>query len=322
MLSNRIVAIEEFLQQCNLQDYYLKQLPADASFRQYYKVIKAGERELLLMDCPPEHYTINPFLLVAGMLSDLGARVPKIYEYDEHQGFVLLECFAGPIIGTILDKDNLTLIYKTLLEILIAIQQNFTRHAQLEIYTPEKYLEELEIYLNWYVTDQDHILRAEFINRWHEVIASLPIITPTFCHLDFHVENLMLVSGDVSDISRSNVGIIDFQDARIASPIYDVVSLLEDARFELSTEYAQELFSYYLSLRPELDLEDASIHYHILGAQRNMRILGVFARKAKRDNDHKYLNYMPRLRNYLQHDLTLPALTNIRDIYQRFEDSQ
>lgn len=318
MHSERLSKLEKFLFESKISNFELKALPVDASFRTYYKVVLGDGKVLLVMDCPIEHYSIEPFLAVTEILAKSKVRLAQIHSYDKQNGFILLECFKGGNICDVVTLENQSAIYRVLLDILVTIQKGVTQFNKLPIYDTEKHLAELEIYLDWYVDEKDRAKRTLFLKAWEKVFAALPIISPTFCHLDYHVENLMLVE-PIEQFDISNIGVIDFQDARIASPIYDVVSLLEDARRDVSFEFAREMFAYYLNLRPEISLEDASIHYHILGAQRNMRILGVFARKAKRDGDNNYLQYLPRLRKYLAHDLMLPSLAEVRELYGNFE---
>ena len=113
---------------------------------------------------------------------------------------------------------------------------------------------------------------------------------------DYHAENIMF---------RGNnpLGLLDFQDALIGSPLYDIVSILEDARCDVEPELRDKAFSHYLTLNPNINPDQANIEYRILAAQRNFRILGVFARKSIRDNHHEYLQYIPRVLGYLKYDL-------------------
>ncbi|MBA2629257.1 MAG: hypothetical protein H0U78_04380, partial [Rickettsiaceae bacterium] len=108
------------------------------------------------------------------------------------------------------------------------------------------------------------------------------------------------------------IGLLDFQDALCGSPVYDLVSVLEDARFDVPRQDALELIDYFVK-KKKLDREGVRRNYHILGAQRNCRILGVFARKLVRDYDDSYLKYIPRVQKYLEYDLSHPDLYQIRE---------
>ena len=116
-----------------------------------------------------------------------------------------------------------------------------------------------------------------------------------------------------------SLGILDFQDAVIGSPIYDIVSILEDAREDVDFEFANEIFEYYLSHMPHINRDDARLAYDILGAQRNIRILGVFARKKIRDGSDNYLHLIPRVLKYVERDLTNPALHEVKMWHEKLD---
>ncbi len=115
--------------------------------------------------------------------------------------------------------------------------------------------------------------------------------------------------------NKKGIGLLDFQDAMLSHPSYDLVSLLEDARYDVPEDLRDNMIDYYLSLQPHLDKESFLLAYHILGAQRNSRILGYFARKKLRDGDDKYMKFVPRVRKYLMNDLAHPALQRLRPLY-------
>ena len=108
------------------------------------------------------------------------------------------------------------------------------------------------------------------------------------------------------------LGLLDFQDALIGSPIYDLVSILEDARIDIDRDFALSCAKYYAK-KKKVDLQHTLLNYHILGAQRNSRILGVFTRKYLRDKDDTYLQYIPRVLKYLEYDLSHPILEPIKN---------
>ena len=112
------------------------------------------------------------------------------------------------------------------------------------------------------------------------------------------------------------LGLLDFQDAVIGSPIYDLVSILEDARIKVPKDLAFDCINYFAK-KKKLELEDLLINYHILGAQRNSRILGVFARKFIRDQNDNYLQYMPLVLEYLNHDFSHPVMSKIKNWFSR-----
>lgn len=305
----------DFLKDCGLAAPVIQPISGDASFRTYYRVFANSIDNLILMHSPPEHYDIKPFIHVAGLLQQSNCKTPIIYAVDEHRGLALLEYFPGTHIRNIISEENEQQIYCTLLCWLSEIQTNFSQIEVLPLYSDAVLLKELDVFLDWYVPEAPIAMREEFLTLWQNALLSLPPLSKTFCHLDFHVENIMLLEQNYK-VGNLPLGLIDFQDAKIGSPIYDVVSLLEDARRFVKIDLAEELLDYYSSLR-KFDPRAVKLHYHILGAQRNTRILGVFARKAKRDKNESYLQYMPYLYQYLEHDLSIPELSELRPLYKK-----
>jgi aminoglycoside/choline kinase family phosphotransferase len=137
-------------------------------------------------------------------------------------------------------------------------------------------------------------------------------------HRDYHAQNL-LWRGDRSEIAR--VGVIDFQDALSGSPAYDLISLLEDARRDVALELAEAMTERYLARSREegarIDEDEFRAAAALLAAQRNAKIIGIFARLAKRDSKPRYLVHLPRVWRYMERDLAHPALAPLRAWYER-----
>jgi len=168
-------------------------------------------------------------------------------------------------------------------------------------------LKELNIVINWYFPYselQDHkLLGPQYIELLSQALDLLPKLPDVFVHRDFHVDNLFVVDG--------GIGILDFQDCLFGSPIYDLVSLLDDARAFVSPDLRDQSIAYYAK-KVGADLDEVTRGYHIMGAQRNSRILGVFARKAMQGNDN-YVGFMPRVASYLRQNLAIAELKELRD---------
>lgn len=302
---------------------------ADASFRKYDRIVDQG-KSYILMDSPPCYYSLTPFVQMAEFLLDSGLNAPKIYHADHENGFLLLEDFGDTTIAKYLVHNENTLqykvklesIYKACIELLVKVQR-LPMPDHLASYDNELLLHELELYTDWYVpfvleksrpskvTEFDKVVlsakKAEFLAIWRNILEKRPKLPICLTLRDYHVENIMFNVADKADISNihyDNFGLLDFQDAVIGSPAYDLVSILEDARYELGRQFALECLDYYCNLRPELNKDELMLDYHILGGQRNSRIVGVFARKALRDNNRSYLKYIPRVLKYLEYDLS------------------
>jgi aminoglycoside/choline kinase family phosphotransferase len=125
----------------------------------------------------------------------------------------------------------------------------------------------------------------------------------------YHADNLMWLAERKAEQA---VGLLDFQDALIGCPAYDLVSLLEDARRDVSPSLQKEMIEYYLSKSAIKDVQAFDTAYAVLGAQRNSKIVGIFARLAIRDTKPRYLGYLPRVWKHLEHDLSHPALAELK----------
>ena len=160
---------------------------------------------------------------------------------------------------------------------------------------------------------------AEFLALWAPLFDSVLAAPGGLVLRDYHSPNLLWLPS--MPAGKTRVGIIDFQDAVIGHPAYDLVSLLQDARLDVPAEIETELFEYYVSAvakrEPGFDAQAFAAAYAVLGAQRNTKILGIFARLARRDGKPVYLRHIPRIWRYLEHDLAHPQLATLRSWYDR-----
>lgn len=298
--------------------YSMVALPGDAGFRKYFRISKQ-DTKYILMDCPPDYTCLNPFVAICSHIHKIGLTSPTIYHTDITNGFLLIEDFgslkAKDHIITLLSQNNgpklVEEFYKKSLDELV-ILQNHAPLGDLKFYTNELLLSELDLFLDLYLPQQKVAItpkeREEFKIIWHAILQLRPSFAEVFVHRDYHVENIMVMTKE----GQEKLGLIDFQDALIGSPIYDLVSILEDARIKVDRKLALNLVNYYSQCK-NFDIDKVMLEYAILGAQRNLRILGVFARKALRDNDYKYLEFMPLVLEYLKFDTSPTELQNLRD---------
>ena len=311
---NKIKFIEKHLQ----EEYTVKALAGDASFRKYDR-IHTNDKTYILMDSPPEHYSTEPFEKIAEFLLSHNISAPQIFHRDRTNGFLLLEDFGDTLMKDIIKTDR-NKIYQLAIDLLIKLH-NISYPDWLTDYRIENYLRELEIFTDYYIplihnrplsaSEKEH-----YLSLWYEVLVNMPDLGNTMVLKDYHVENLMYLDGK-SGIEA--LGVLDFQDAVIGSPMYDLVSLLEDAREDVPFEFAKEMLDYYLSNVPDINAQDGYDVYDILGGQNHIRILGVFARKKIRDNSDNYLRYIPLVQKYLKKNLTNPALDKIKQWHDSME---
>ncbi len=306
----------EFLLNKGFKDYEIRGLPADASFRNYSRLLKDNQ-SFILMDCPPEHYSLQPFVTIGTHLLNSGFSAPKIYEQDHNNGFMILEDLGVISINHLLKSDQKDLeerIYKKIIRLLSEIQK-ISPPAELDVYSPELLRKEANVFLDWFLpifngeapTEKQ---KEEYNVLWNKILSSINLSGQCLTLRDYHVDNLMYLE-EREGINK--IGLLDFQDAIIGSPAYDLVSLIEDARRDIAPAFANDLINYYLSLNSAFNRKDFLALYSILGAQRNFRILGVFARKATRDKNSQYLKYVPRVRKYLEKDLSHPLLAPLKE---------
>jgi len=280
-------------------------LPGDASFRRYFRVSK-GDRSAMLMDAPPPNEDPGPFLRAARWLDDNGMRAPHILHADPERGLVLLEDF-----GTVRMRDYLdewpadeAEIYAGAIDALTALHR--LPAGPFNDYTLSEYQREARLFVDWYCPAQNlYVDGAGWTQAWNDVLAPLlPRQRPGVSVLrDYHAENLMLLG------SLDKQGLLDFQDALIGHPAYDLVSLLQDARRDVSAELETAMIERYLGDTGDRDQFLAD--YARLGAQRNVKIVGIFVRLWRRDGKPRYLDLIARVWAYLERDLAHPALAPI-----------
>ena len=287
----------------------LRPASSDASFRRYFRV-DAGDATLIVMDAPPGREDCRPFVEVAGRLAAAGLNVPRILAQDLQQGLLLLSDLGDTTyyqrIRQSPDDAELQSLYRDALAALARMQQ---APAQgLPAYGRERLRTELELFPEWYADrhcgmplDQEARRQLDpVLDMLAEFNAAQPAV---LVHRDYHSPNLMVCK---EARHGPNPGILDFQDA-VAGPItYDLASLVTDAR--TTWEEPQQLdwaVRYWETARRAglpVPADFAEFHraYEWMGLQRNLRILGVFARLHHRDGKDGYLQHIPRVNAYVR----------------------
>ncbi len=288
---------EEFLSSCNLERNEIEPLAEDASFRRYFRV-QADKQSYILMDAPPEHEDIQPFIKIAKHLMALELNAPEIYQYDKNNGFILLQDFGDNTFTRLLAQDyDEHSLYELALNSLIHLQQHPQASAiELPSYSNELLINEALLLPDWYYPRQngDELSthsRLAYIECWINIFDSLPELVNTLVLRDFHVDNLI-------SLDNGDCGLLDFQDAVIGSPAYDLVSLLEDARRDIPQSLQVKMLDFYFS-QLDYNLDDFMRWYHALGAQRHCKVLGIFTRLSVRDGKHHYLTHLDRVQRLL-----------------------
>lgn len=298
--------VDAFLSRAGWNDAAVEPLAGDASFRRYFR-IRRGEATAMLMDAPPPNEDPEPFLRAAKWLDANGMRAPRILAEDAPRGLVLLEDFGLGRMRDYLDQwpDDERDVYRAAVDALVALHK-LPAGPFLDYGIPE-YLREVRLLIDWYCPAQSlYVDAAGFAAAWEEALKPLmarqrPGVTVL---RDYHAENIMLLG------ALQKQGLLDFQDALVGHPAYDLVSLLQDARRDVSPEVEAEMFDHYLQ-RTGVQADDFLADYARLGAQRNTKIVGIFVRLWKRDGKPRYLDLIPRVWDLLERDLMHPALAPV-----------
>lgn len=294
--------VEAFLSNSGWDGAAIEPLPGDASFRRYFRIRRA-DKTAMLMDAPPPNEDPLPFLRAAKWLDASGMRAPLIYAEDPERGLVLLEDFGEVRMRDYLDEwpDDEREVYEGAIDALVELHK--MPPGPFNDYTLAEYQREARLFVEWYCPAQHLRVDASGWTRaWETVLAEmLPRQRPGVAVLrDYHAENIMLLGG----LKRQ--GLLDFQDALVGHPAYDLVSLLQDARRDVSPELEATMFDRYVKATGAGD--DFLADYARLGAQRNAKIVGIFVRLWKRDGKPRYLDLIPRVWALLERDLSHPAL--------------
>lgn len=297
--------VETFLASSGWGTGSIEPLAGDASFRRYFRV-RMDDKSAMLMHAPPPNEDPEPFLRAAKWLDANGMRAPLILSEDAPKGFVLLEDFGEARMRDYLDQwpADETTVYRSAVDALLALHR--LPPGPFRDYSMSEYLREVRLFTQWYCPAQGlSVDEAGFDRAWEEVLRQLlPRQKPGVTVLrDYHAENIMLLG------ALEKQGLLDFQDALVGHPAYDLVSLLQDARRDVSSELETEMFDYYIKSSGQNSefLSD----YARLGAQRNVKIVGIFVRLCKRDGKPRYLELIPRVWALMERDLSHPALAPV-----------
>ena len=298
--------LDPFLAGAGWQGAEIEPLPGDASFRRYFR-IRRGKQTAMLMDAPPPNEDPTPFLRAARWLDGNNMRAPRILADDPERGLVLLEDFGTARMRDYLDAwpGDEADVYRGAIDALVALHQ--LPAGPFLDYTMSEYQREVRLFIDWYCTAQKlYVDVPGFTAAWESVLADLlPRQRPGVTVLrDYHAENIMLLG------SLANQGLLDFQDALVGHPAYDLVSLLQDARRDVAPELEAAMFDHYIRSAGG-DAEQFLADYARLGAQRNTKIVGIFVRLWKRDGKPRYLDLIPRVWGLLERDLAHPALAPV-----------
>ena len=342
----RLKELRQFLADAGYTAAKRGRMPGDASTRSYARLI-SDDGTVILMNFPrrpdgPAIYggksysaavhlaeDVKPFVAIAKGLSSRGFSAPAIHHADLDAGFLITEDFGS---AGFIEGDPPTPIeerYEVAIDVLAALHRDSLPETlplapqlsyTMPIFDTEALLIEASLMLDWYLpdhgTEPTDDMRAQFSLIWRDLLSGLATAPRTWTLRDFHSPNLIWL-GERPGVSK--VGIIDFQDAVLGPPAYDVVSLLQDARIDVPEQLELALLTRYVKARRETDanFDPAGFAelYAVMSAQRNTRLLGTFARLNRRDGKPQYLRHQPRIWTYLSRSLAHPVLAAARSWY-------
>ena len=313
MVSNMIPPehAHAFLASCGWEGSEILPLAGDASFRRYFRVVH-GDRTAVLMDAPPPHEDVKPFVAVAEWLGQAGLTAPEILARDVDRGLLLLGDFGDWRLREYLDDDPTREreLYELATDVLIHLHQHDPMPG-LPPHGLDQWLEELKLFTEWYCPAVGLSVDAEgYRSAWAQVLEPVAKdgLGPVTVLRDYHAENVMLVKGREG---VAQFGLLDFQDALAGHPAYDLASVLEDARRDVPPDIERAMLDRYIAAVGGARHFERS--YWALAAQRNTRILGVFTRLWKRDGKPHYTQFQPRMWGLLERDLAQPGLEPVRN---------
>ncbi len=312
----------EFLAAQGLNASSLAPLAGDASFRRYFR-LNSPAGPLVLMDAPPPQEDVRPFARLSQHLDGLGFSVPRVQAEDTSNGFLLLEDFGDTTYSRALTEGvDETELYALAVDVLLALHALPTEQVLLPglpLYETEDMTEKAGLLMEWYPTlvtgkPADPSLANDYRALWRQILPTLDASRRTLVLRDYHVDNLMLLSGR-HGIKRC--GLLDFQDAARGATAYDLASLIEDARRDINPVLYRTMLDRYLASLPAADRPDFLAALALCAAQRHSRVIGVFARLKLRDGKSHYLHHLPRLWRLFERALQHESLAPVRVFLDR-----
>jgi aminoglycoside/choline kinase family phosphotransferase len=304
------------------QTFTIAPASADASFRRYFRATFADGTTRVAMDAPPQHEDCRPFLHVGKLFEDAGTHVPHVYAQDLKQGFLLLSDLGNTTYLQALTQESATRLYGAATDALIQIQLA-SRENELPLYDEALLRRELNLFPEWYISRHLGVTlsakqQAKLEEVFVRILANNLAQPSVYVHRDYHSRNLMVVGnphpnplpkGEGANEKgnfQPSPGILDFQDAVFGPITYDLASLFKDAYIRWEEEEIMDWIIRYwekarkAGLPVREDFGEFYRDYEMMGVQRHIKVLGIFARLYHRDGKDGYLKDMPLVMDYLR----------------------
>lgn len=318
--------ISNFLNSCNMNNFSVNKIPPDASNKVYYRIYNENLSYVLLQYDSHKNGFKN-FLDINDLMSLANISVPEIIAVDKENCLALMKDFGQYNYKDVLSKNELNALipselrlYERATDVIISLQKQTDKFSSLPKFNEQMLIDEIMLFVEWYVkvlNDEDlsSDKQYEFINIFKELFSYLKPFSEVFVHRDFHAENLFWLN---DNLGIRKVGVIDFQDACLGSPAYDLVSLFEDARRDVNDGIIDACLKKYFNELPSYNRKEFMAAYNVLAVQRNLKIIGIFTRLACKYKKPKYLSLLPRvwknINNNIKHPILLPIKNWLEDV--------
>jgi len=305
-MSERLTQLKQWLREKTGQDCELAPASSDASFRRYFRIaVEQGSQ--IVMDAPPEQEDCRPFIHVAELLRSAGLNAPEVIAQDLEAGFLLLSDLGNTTYLEVLNEDSADRLYADALQALTGIQTGIDiETAELPAYDEVLLQTELDLFKDWYLEKHSGVaLNEQQQTVWQktcQILIASALAQPAVCvHRDYHSRNLMQID------EGQNPGILDFQDAVTGPVTYDLVSLLRDCYISWPRAQVEEWVEgfYGQTIRAgTIDADKVSKKqflqwFDLMGVQRHLKAIGIFARLLHRDDKQGYIKDIPRTLAYV-----------------------
>jgi len=307
VITDRQIAREVWLKQQLGETYTVAPLAGDASFRRYFRV-RHDDKVYVLMDAPPPHEDVRPFLAVLDWFEDAGLRVSALYAKDVGQGFLLLEDFGDITWSSHKTTGaDLTPLFEDALRQLHLLQASKPSFA-LPLFDMARMRRECDLYLDWYLPHVAGVIpterqRTDFHQSLTAILQMIEALPQVPVHLDYHSRNLMLPAGLLP------LGVIDYQDAVQGPVTYDLASLLYDCYQDYPEAERLMWSSRFFAALPATSAsafaspQDWHHKLRLTALQRHIKAIGIFGRLAHRDGKLQFLDEIPLTRKHLQEEM-------------------
>ncbi|MEO0402796.1 MAG: phosphotransferase, partial [Pseudomonadota bacterium] len=284
----------------------------DASNRKYERLTAPGGKTAILMDAPPaKGEDVGPFITVTAMLQAAQLSAPAIYAQDTEHGFLLIEDLGDDLFARVMERAPSLEhpLYDAAVDVLV--QLHSAPAPDLPCYDALLMTSRAALAFDWYqrgvAGKVDTAAKTTFETAFHAALLPLDSAHQVLIQRDYHAENLIWLP---SRTGAERVGLLDYQDAMLGHAAYDLVSIAQDARRDVSAQTECRMQDRYIAATG-IDRAAFLTAYALLGLQRNLRILGVFARLSLAHGKPHYVDLIPRVWGHVQTNLRHPDLANI-----------